>query len=149
MRKTPWDDITLRKAVSLAIDQKALIRNVLLGYGREQDPGLVAFSDIHANKSLTPLPRDVDGAKALLDATGYVDKTRDGLREDKAGKAMRLEVLTANTPAQMNLAELAVNQIRQIGIDAYFTPPHCGGAAQQADGCRFRRGHHHGVVQRT
>ena len=122
LRNAPWSDITLRKAVSLAIDQKTLIRDVLLGYGREQGPGLVAFTDIHANKSLTPVPRDVNAAKALLDAAGYVDVNRDGLREDKSGKAMRLEVLTGNTPASMNLAELLVNQIKQIGIDAYFTP---------------------------
>jgi len=122
LRRAPWNDATLRKAVSLAINQKELIDQVLLGYGSEQGPGLVVPSDLHYNKALGPVPRDVAKAKAILDQAGYVDKNRDGIREDKNGKPIKLEILTGNLPTSINLAELLVYQIKQIGIDAYFTP---------------------------
>lgn len=122
LRRAPWNDVALRKAVSLAIDPKALIDQVLLGYGRSQGPGLVVPSDIHCNRSLAPVPRDLAKAKAILDQAGYVDRNRDGIREDQSGKPLKLEILTGNLPTNINLAELLVYQIKQIGIDAHFTP---------------------------
>ncbi len=60
-------DVSVRKALAMAIDRNALIQNGLAGYGRTIEspffPGMIGYND-----TITQPAYDVSGAKALIDA---------------------------------------------------------------------------------
>ncbi len=68
--KNPFADIRVRKAVSMAIDRKALIARVLDGLA---EPAAQAFPDHYLGSSpnLKPVAFDADGARKLLAEAGY------------------------------------------------------------------------------
>ncbi len=68
--KNPFADIRVRRAVSMAIDRKALIARVLDGLAQ---PAAQAFPDGYqgSSPSLKPVEFDPEGAKKLLAEAGY------------------------------------------------------------------------------
>ncbi|MFJ8194228.1 ABC transporter substrate-binding protein [Streptomyces sp. NPDC096094] len=67
--RPPFDDPRVRRAVRLAVDRKALVDTVLLGYGEVGNDLFGAGAQYYAD-DLEPLPRDLDQARRLLRAAG-------------------------------------------------------------------------------
>ncbi|MEW6522924.1 MAG: peptide ABC transporter substrate-binding protein [Bacillota bacterium] len=122
LRNEPYNDINFRKAISLLIDQDKLIKDLLLGFGRTQGPGLVAPTMFYYNDKFPAVKADPNAAKALLDQAGYKDATGDGWRETPKGDQLVVDILTVNVPPQINVAEYLVAELKKIGINAKFTP---------------------------
>jgi peptide/nickel transport system substrate-binding protein len=81
-------DLTVRRAIRMAIDSKTLSDRVLGGYGLPGDTIVPPVSVTGAR--WTPegddvIPFDIEGAKQLLEDAGYVDSDGDGVREMPPG----------------------------------------------------------------
>lgn len=116
----PFDDVTLRKAISLAVDRKALSTVAENGYEKPASPtGLVlpAFqsylSPEYANSSFS---QDVSTANKLLDQAGYT-KGSDGVRQDKSGKKLAFSlVIPSGYVDWVTAAKLLQSQLKKVGI---------------------------------
>jgi peptide/nickel transport system substrate-binding protein len=113
-KRPPFDNVTVRRAISLAIDRDAAARTVrhggaLVGAAFIPEPyGSWALPD----KDLRTLPGyrgsavDKAEAKRLLTAAGY-----------GPGKPLRVELVTRANPVYVDLASFVVDQFRQVGVE--------------------------------
>ncbi|MDQ0209336.1 glutathione ABC transporter substrate-binding protein [Alkalicoccobacillus murimartini] len=71
-QKAPFDDKRVRQAISMAVDNEAIIENLLNGYGvpaiGPMSPQIIGFDD-----TVEPLEYDPEKAKELLAEAGYPD----------------------------------------------------------------------------
>jgi len=108
------EDVQVRKALSLALDRKHILAEVLGGegvlIGGPFPPGYLGADD-------PPIPRyDPVQARRLLLEAGWVDK--DGLLE-KGGEPLQISVAAnGENPLRTRVAMLVAQYYRAIGIDA-------------------------------
>ena len=100
--EAPFDDEDVREAFRLAIDRKALVSSVYLGFG-EVGADLPQPNDPSAPK-LTAPARDVERAKKLLARAGH-------------GNGLDVELHTTTAYASMpSTAKLVARQLRDVGV---------------------------------
>lgn len=115
-RKPPLNNPELRKAISLAVDNGALVRTVLGGHGR---PGRDSFT--HPD-SPWALPnggheRSAPRAREMLDDAGYADRDGDGVREASDGTRLEFSVLVSSfEPQELRAVQLISQQVAPIGV---------------------------------
>ncbi len=99
----PCKDIRVRKAVSHAIDRKALIAGVAFGLGREAS---CLYPDDHwcHNPELKPVTYDPELSKRLLAEAGY-------------GKGLKIKGYMLNTTSAQTLGEAIKGMLAQVGIE--------------------------------
>ncbi len=108
-------DDAVRGAVAMGIDKEGFVNTLLNGYGYVGTgafPDTVAFggSTLHAEKY------DPEGAKAALEAAGWVDSDGDGIRE-KDGQKLVIRWLSYPSRQELPLlAESAQATLKDIGI---------------------------------
>jgi peptide/nickel transport system substrate-binding protein len=115
VRRAPFDDARMRRAVSFAIDRRAYVRAVHQG-------GAVVGASLAPRPGGTwgLLERDLAGlpgygrpaddkarARALLAEVGY-----------GPGKPLRVEVSIRAIPQYVDFASFVINELKQVGIDA-------------------------------
>lgn len=115
MRKKPFDDVRVRKALSMAIDVDQIIKYVLYGQGERITGPFVKQSDYY-NTKIAPTPYDPEGALRLLESAGWKKDSEGWLQ--KNGKRLQF-TLIANQGNDLRKAILAIaqNGWRKIGID--------------------------------
>ena len=96
-------DIRVRKAISHAIDRKALIAGIYLGLGREAT-GFWPDDHWAHNPELQPIVYDVELSKRLLREAGYPD-------------GLELITLNYNTPFANNLGVAIKGMLSKVGIN--------------------------------
>jgi peptide/nickel transport system substrate-binding protein len=107
-------DVNVRKAIAMSIDFGSFDRDVNLGV--VQVPG--SFWDalpFYNDPAIQPYPYDPDGAKALLDAAGWVDSNGDGTR-DKDGEELVIQHGTTTREVRQELQAVAQQQLADVGI---------------------------------
>ena len=137
-------DPKFRDALGYAVDKDLLVKQVLFGYGK---PGSTPVSPRLTAWHYDPVPGelrtfDLEEAKRRLEAAGYVDSDGDGVREDKQGKPINLNLVTPNTHSYYaQAASLIADWYKQVGIKLnvqvldpdtvtqYVTPPEADGKA--------------------
>ena len=70
--KAPFDDPSVRQAVAMAIDKQAIIDEMLVGRAKVADTPLAPAVFGHSD-DLDTVENDKEGAKALLEESGYAD----------------------------------------------------------------------------
>ena len=95
--KAPFDDVDVRKALSMAIDREAISSVAMQGYTHPADcTGLTDAYDSWRSEQVVAscdwTTRDVDGANALLDQAGYA-KGADGDADSARRVAVRVRHL--------------------------------------------------------
>lgn len=115
MRREPFNDRHVRKALGMAVDVDKIIRYVLHGQGERITGPFVKQTDYY-NHDVTPIPYDPRGALRLLEATGWT-RNSDGWLE-KNGKKLQFTLIT-NKGNNLRQAILTTVQDawKQIGVD--------------------------------
>jgi len=115
MRRKPFDDPRVRKALGMAIDVNKIIKYVLYGQGERITGPFVKQTDYY-NQDIKPLPYDPAAALRLLNQAGW-HKNKDGWLE-KDGKRFQFTLIT-NSGNDLRKAILTIAQDawKQIGID--------------------------------
>ena len=110
-----FGDRQVRRAISMALDRRAMLQNVFGPLGRPSYgpfPRTIAFADT----TLRLLPYDVTGAKALLDSAGWKEPTPGGVRQ-KNGRPLRFALmLPASSRPRMAYSVLIQEQLRRVGV---------------------------------
>jgi ABC-type transport system substrate-binding protein len=115
MRRKPFDDVRVRRALSMAIDVNKIISYVLYNQGERITGPFVKQSDFY-NHAIEPIPYDPAGALKLLAEAGWVQNDRGWLEKD--GQRLQFTLIT-NSGNDIRKAILAIAQDawKQIGID--------------------------------
>ena len=116
-------DVTVRQALSYAVDRSQLVEIALAGHG---DPGStlipLGLGDWHYD---VPADEQINGdpekAKALLDEAGYVDTDGDGVRE-KDGVPMEFRLYAIeSTTVDVRAAQIFRDACAEIGVNLVLT----------------------------
>ena len=107
-------DMNVRKALSMALDRQTLVD---VGYGAagKVTCNVIPAPDIYASGNTDCVAQDMAGAKALLDAAGWVPGA-DGIRE-KDGKKLHLLYQTTVNPVRQDFQALIKSWWTDLGVD--------------------------------
>lgn len=115
LKRKPFDDIRVRRAINYAIDKQEIIDGVYLGLGiniaSPYKPGTR-----WSNPALSPYPYDPAKARALLKEAGFQDTDGDGIL-DRDGKPFSFEIVTNQNKEREKSAVLIQRRLKDIGID--------------------------------
>ena len=107
----PFDDVRVRQALCYAVDKQAIIDMAFDGYGSPIGSSMYPAFGKYFDDSLTNYyTKDVEKAKALLAEAGY-----------PGGFDMTITV-PSNYKPHMDTAEVLVQQLAQIGVNAAIEP---------------------------
>jgi len=114
LKKEPFNDKRVRRALNFAIDKNEIIKGVLLGLGEPLSSPYKPGTRWN-NTKLKPYPYDSKKALVLLNEAGY-KKNKDGLLE-KNGKVLRFEILTNQNKQREMTAVIIQRRLKEIGVD--------------------------------
>jgi peptide/nickel transport system substrate-binding protein len=114
LKRKPFNDVRVRKAINYAIDKQEIIDGVYLGLGinisSPYKPGTR-----WSNPDLKPYPYDPVIAKKLLKDAGFVDSDYDGILELN-GTPFTFEILTNQNKEREKTAVLIQRRLKEVGI---------------------------------
>jgi ABC-type transport system substrate-binding protein len=115
MRRQPFDDLRVRRALSMAIDVNKIIKFVLYNQAARITGPFVEQTDYY-DHNIKPIPYDPQGALKLLAEAGWKPNAEGWLERD--GKRLQFTLIT-NSGNNIRKAILAIAQDawKQIGID--------------------------------
>lgn len=117
IRRKPFDDPRVRRALGMAIDMDKIINYVLYGQGERITGPFVKQTDYY-NHTIKPVPYDPEGALTLLASAGWKPDKQGWLTKD--GSKLQFTLIT-NNGNDLRKAILAIAQDawKQIGIDVH------------------------------
>ncbi len=120
----PFDDIRVRHALQMAIDNETIRDNYFYGYGEWQPMGPLGPSWVGWNNPFDTWPDEVKkfwssydpaAAERLLDEAGY-PRAADGVR-------FRTSILTNGDRSDLGFMELVAGYWKEIGVEADIEAP--------------------------
>ena len=115
----PFDDIKVRQAAALAVNQAEILANLYGGIGAITDTFLTDALLEGKVKDELRISYDPDRAKAILDEAGWV-AAADGTRS-KDGTALTVKLWTQNGTEFRRITEVIQAQLAAVGIKAEIT----------------------------
>jgi peptide/nickel transport system substrate-binding protein len=103
--KEPFDDVNVRKAVSMAVDYQAIVDNVIYGFGQNPKSPVGAGMPTHTEEFWPYEGASLDEAKAMLAEAGYPDGFSVDLLVPQEDQAR----MDAAVWIQSSLAQIGVN----------------------------------------
>jgi ABC-type transport system substrate-binding protein len=120
-----FKDKRVRRAMSHAFNAEMLLKDVFVGLGERATGPISSFSP-YSDKSLPPIPFDLDAAKALLDEAGWKDGDGDGVREQIIdGQTIRFEftlMTYGSSDEYKTLGNIFKEDLAKIGIKMSVLP---------------------------
>jgi ABC-type transport system substrate-binding protein len=114
-RRQPFDDLRVRKALTMAIDVEKIIRYVLYNQGEKITGPFPKQTDFY-DHAIRPLPYDPEGALQLLAEAGW-NRNQEGWLE-KDGKRLQFTLISnQGNPIRKQLLPIVQNAWRKIGVD--------------------------------
>lgn len=108
--RAPFDDVRVRRAISLAIDRRRIVSVAVHGYG---EPSSEAIPSTHPFGTASEAALDTARADSLLDAAGWRPGA-GGLRH-RGNRALALELLTVGS-ADNSAEQLIQSDLARIGV---------------------------------
>jgi peptide/nickel transport system substrate-binding protein len=121
-KRPQLSDARVRRALTMSMNRREMLAALRKGYGT------IAISPIPPyhwafDRNLAPLPFDTVAAKRLLTTAGWVDRNRDGVRENGAGVPLELELkVAANNQFNRDIGELVRAQLERVGVKVNVRP---------------------------
>ena len=115
----PFDDIKVRHAAALAVNQEEILTNLYKGVGAIADTFLTDALLEGKVKDELRISYNPDAAKALLDEAGWM-AAADGTRS-KDGKPLTVKLWTQNGTEFRRITEVIQAQLAAVGIKAEIT----------------------------
>ncbi len=113
---TPLQDPNVRRAIAMGIDKESFVEVLLDSHGAAA-AGAFPSNFTFGNDTVAAPAYDVEGAKALLAASGWTDTDGDGY-VDRNGENLTLRWLTYPGRQELPLlAEFAQASLKEIGIE--------------------------------
>ena len=120
--RTPLDDAKLRHALALLIDRRSIAKRVFDGLSRPALWPIWPGGPVSGAETAIP-DFDPGAAAKLLDAAGWTDSDKDGIR-DNAGKQLHLVMIgsekptpkEASAPPQKLPRDYFIDAARRIGV---------------------------------
>ena len=110
-------DDAVRKAIAMGIDKAGFVAVLLDGHGVVGNGAFPDGFSTFGGEHITTETYDPEGAKAVLEAAGWVDTDGDGIRE-KDGEKLVIRWLTYPSRQELPLlAESVQASLKQIGMD--------------------------------
>lgn len=112
-----------RRAISYAIDRKAIIDIVLNGFGYPQYSPLSPSSGYFYNPKVPKYEYNPQKARELLKGIGIYDRDGDGILEDKKGREIEFTLFTnSESTERIRISEIIKKDLEEIGIKVHFLP---------------------------
>jgi len=116
------EKVALRRAIALSYDVDVEIRQIRRGGIRAQSPVLPHTTGYDPLFKSEMGDYDPAKARALLDLYGYVDRDKDGWREQPDGKPLTIEMASQPDDYSRKFDELWKKNLNAIGIRIVFKP---------------------------
>ncbi len=107
-------DVRVRRALTLALDRRELIRVVNLPQTLPITDGVYTLRQFRHGQLAPPLPYDPQQAGALLDGAGWRERDADGFRR-RQGQALRFTAIVPNGEGNDWLAVYVQAMLRRVG----------------------------------
>ncbi|MEL6503626.1 MAG: ABC transporter substrate-binding protein [Pseudomonadota bacterium] len=122
--RTAFQDVRVRRALSLAIDRSEINEAIFFGLAREAANAVLPSSPLFTEEASSAYAtQDVDKANALLDEAGYTQKNGEGIRLLPDGREFEIIVETAGEKSQeTDILQLVADHYKQIGIKLFVKP---------------------------
>jgi len=116
-RRPQLSDARVRRAITMGTDRESIVQAILQGYGTVANGSVPPFHWAY-DSDAPGLGYDPDGARALLEEAGWVDRDGDGIRENASGEPLSISIKynTGNQQRQ-DIAEIMQAQLSEVGIE--------------------------------
>ena len=117
-RRPQLSDARVRRAITLGTNRGEIVQAILQGYGTVANSGVPPFHWAFDAKSTEGMGYDPEGAEALLEEAGWIDRDGDGVRDNANGVRLSFSIKynTGNQQRQ-DVAEIMQSQLAKIGIE--------------------------------
>jgi peptide/nickel transport system substrate-binding protein len=116
-RNPLFQQASVRRALTMAIDRQALVDALWRGHARVGASPIIQ-SVWAADPQTSPWPYQPDVARRILAEQGWRDTDGDGIL-DRDGAPFRFELMTnTGTPVRRDAVVMIQDQLRRIGVDA-------------------------------
>lgn len=114
--KPPTDDPLVRQAIMYAVDQDALVKNVLYDVYKPAHNVLTPITPGYSEAASKTYSYDPDKAGQLLDQAGW--KAGDGGTRTKNGQKLNLEIILFSGGGLELPTQFVVSQLQKVGFSA-------------------------------
>jgi peptide/nickel transport system substrate-binding protein len=124
----PFDDVRVRKALSMAIDREVIASVAMQTYSHPADctglsDGYEQWRDAAVVEACDWTIRDVDAANALLDEAGY-PMGDDGNRTMPDGEPFSFDISVGGTSSDwLSVANIISQNLEDVGVEATVNAP--------------------------
>ena len=116
LKRPELADARVRRALGMCFDAETYVRSYYRGLAF-QVTGDQWYASPTYDRTLAPLPYDLDGARDLLAEAGWYDRDGDGLA-DRGGLPLSLELLMpAGNEVSEAFGQLFQESLRRVGVD--------------------------------
>lgn len=115
-------DLAVRQAINYVIDRETICQSLFYGI---EEPQYAILSDKlpYCDVGIEAIPYDIEKAKQVLDAAGWVDSDGDGIREkDGISLDLSLKYMSSGTAKSDDMLLTIASAAKEAGINITLSP---------------------------